>query len=212
MKLKFKITSIFALFLLWQCTSEKIPAYDRPLSPWVFRSVLDEQPRMITLALHDDVWAAYSTQNAALYKVWKGNVNLDGAVYTTAHGPQPSSIGDAWFVNAHQEPWVVNKGGNEVAYNVQYKGHQLKNGQATLNYELQLNDGAKIMISEQPEATFTESGLVGFERIFTTENVPSGTTIALKTNLSSVVDANKITTDGDFKISNTNSFAYCNSY
>jgi len=98
MKLITKIIAVFVIFLLWQCTSDTTPTIERPYSPWVFRSVLDEQPRMITLALHDEVWAAYNTQDAALYKVWSGNVNFDGAVYTTAHGPQPVSIGDAWMV------------------------------------------------------------------------------------------------------------------
>ena len=104
MKLITKIIALFALFLLWQCTTDPAPTIERPHSPWVFRSVLDEQPRMITLALHDNVWAAYSTQNAAIDKVWSGNINLDGAVYTTAHGPQPMSVGDAWFVSENKTP------------------------------------------------------------------------------------------------------------
>jgi len=115
MKLITKIIAGFAVLLLWQCASDSAPTIERPHSPWVFRSVLDEQPRMITLALHDKVWAAYSTQDAALYKVWSGNVNFDGAVYTTAHGPQPMSIGDAWLVNEHKNPWKISKNGSEIA-------------------------------------------------------------------------------------------------
>ena len=49
---------------------------ERPYQPFVFRSVLDEQPRIITLALHDDVWAAYHTDSCSLYKVWKGHVQF----------------------------------------------------------------------------------------------------------------------------------------
>jgi len=203
MKLITKIIAVFAIFLLWQCTSDTPPSIERPHSPWVFRSVLDEQPRMITLALHDKVWAAYSTQNAALYKIWSGNVNFDGAVYTTAHGPQPMSIGDAWLVNAHQTPWKIMKGGNEIAGTVQYKGHQIQNGRASLNYEISLLNGQKIQITESPEANISETGLVGFERNFTTSNVPDGVTITLKTNVSSVVAKEKITTTGNFDIANT---------
>ena len=203
MKLITKIIATFALLLLWQCTSDTSSSIERPHSPWVFRSVLDEQPRMITLALHDKVWAAYSTQNAALYKVWSGNVNFDGAVYTTAHGPQPMSIGDAWMVSAYQTPWTITKGGNEIAGKVQYKGHQIKNGRASLNYEISLPDGQKIQIAESPEASISETGLVSFERNFITSNVPDGVTIALKTNVSSVVAKEKITTTGNFDIANT---------
>ena len=54
---------------------------ERPYQPWVFRSVLDQQPRIITLALHDNMWAAYHTDSCALYKIWKGHVQLQGAVY-----------------------------------------------------------------------------------------------------------------------------------
>ncbi|MFK7981688.1 MAG: family 16 glycoside hydrolase [Saprospiraceae bacterium] len=203
MRLLTKITTIFACLLLWQCTTDPTPTIERPHSPWVFRSVLDQQPRMITLALHDDVWAAYSTQNAALYKVWSGSVELDGAVYTTAHGPQPLSIGDAWFVSDHKTPWLVSRGGKEEAVKVQYKGHQIKNGQAILKYELNLADGNTIQITEQPEAKIGATGLASFERVFTTTNVPDGVTVALKTNASSIVAADKVTSNGDFKVVNT---------
>jgi len=153
--------------------------------------------------LHDKVWAAYSTQNAALHKVWSGSVELDGAVYTTAHGPQPLSIGDTWFVSDHKTPWQVSRGGKEEVINLQYKGHQIKNGQAILKYELNLADGNTIQITEQPEAKISETGLASFERTFTTANVPDGVTIALKTNASSIVAADKIVSNGDFKIVNT---------
>jgi len=203
MKLITKIIAVFVIFLLWQCTSDTTPTIERPYSPWVFRSVLDEQPRMITLALHDEVWAAYNTQDAALYKVWSGNVNFDGAVYTTAHGPQPVSIGDAWMINAHQTPWKITKEGNDIIGKVQYKGHQITKGQASLNYEISLPDGQQFQISESPEASISETGLVSFERIFTTSNVPSGVTVALKTNASSVVNKEKIETNGNFDIIST---------
>jgi len=203
MKRLTKITTIFAILLLWQCTSDPAPTIERPHSPWIFRSVLDQQPRMITLALQEEVWAAYSTQNAALHKVWSGNVELDGAVYTTAHGPQPLSIGDAWFVSDHKTPWQVSRGGKEEAVKIQYKGHQIKNGQAILKYELNLVDGNTIQITEQPEAKISETGLASFERVFTTANVPDGVSISLKTNASSIVAADKIASNGEFKIINT---------
>ncbi|MEM1119075.1 MAG: PA14 domain-containing protein, partial [Bacteroidota bacterium] len=202
MKLIRKITFFFALFLFGQCTSDPTPAVERPHSPWVFRSVLDDQPRMITLALNEKVWAAYSTQTAALYKVWSGDVNLDGAVYTTVHGPQPQSIGDAWFVNQFEQPWQVSKNGNELPIKVQYKGHQIKNEEAILSYELTLPDNQKIQVTEQPTATFSESGLAGFSRVFTTANVPDDVSVTLKTNASSIVNINKLQSDGELTISN----------
>ena len=64
---------------------------NRPMEPWVFRSVLDKKPRMLTLAMNKDLFIAYDTKRGSLYKAWKGDVDLDGAVYTTYHGPQPTS-------------------------------------------------------------------------------------------------------------------------
>ena len=66
---------------------------ERPNPMRVFRSVLDERARMITVPLHDDMWLAYDATDCALYKAWTGDVKFDGAVYTTVHGPQPTARG-----------------------------------------------------------------------------------------------------------------------
>ena len=58
----------------------------RPNSPWVFRSVLDQQPRMITFALDDHLWVAYSVDSCSLYKAWSGSV-------ATSPSPRCRSIG-----------------------------------------------------------------------------------------------------------------------
>ena len=202
MKLILKSTIALVVMLgLWHCASTtSTPSIDRPLSPWAFRSVLDQQPRMLTLALHDNLWAAYHTQTGALYKVWEGGVNLDGAVYTTAHGPQPSTLGDAYFENTYKHPWLVSKNGQALETTIQYKGHQFDKGHVQIHYELILPDDAKIQISEQPEYTETKEGLVGLERIFTTSNVPADVTVQLQTNISSIVTADKLKTDGSLTI------------
>ena len=105
---------------------------------------------MVTVALHDNLWASYSAETGALYKVWKGAVNFDGAVYTTVHGPQPSSLGNAWFINAIEKPFRIQQNGNAVEAKMQYRGHRFDNGQVWLNYELTLPDGAIIEVSERP--------------------------------------------------------------
>ena len=172
---------------------------DRPYNPWVFRSVLDLQPRMLTLALHDDLWAAYSTSDGSLYKVWKGIVNFDGAVFTTRHGPQPTSLGNAYFINQHKQPWLVNVNGKEVNPTVTYKGHKFVDGHARLMIELGLPDGKTIIINEQPEYVNSE-GVTGFERTFTVANVPDGVEVILKTNVSSVATAARVVTNSNFEI------------
>lgn len=59
---------------------------------------------MITLALSDKLWVSYHAETGALYKAWKGSVYFDGAVYTTAHGPQPISIGNSYVENKYKNP------------------------------------------------------------------------------------------------------------
>jgi cytochrome c551/c552 len=206
MKILLKIISLFFLGILClpacQNSSETNNGNGviRPANPWVFRSVLDVKPRMVTFALNDNLWAAYSTQNGSLYKVWKGYVEFDGAVYTTAHGPQPTSVGDAYILGEHETPWLILENGNEVKPEFQYKGHRYtKNGHAQLMYELSWN-GKKATVTEQPEYFEAGEGLAGFERIFTTSKLPEGSQIALMTNVSSVVSKQKVETNGEFKI------------
>ena len=171
---------------------------NRPMSPWVFRSVIDAQPRMITLALDKDLYAAYRTDSCAIYKVWRGGVNLDGAVYTSNHGPQPATLGDAYFVNEQYQPWSIRRKGGKIVENptVQYRGHRFENGQVTLQYELKTADGTTIKVNEKPEFTRRADGLAGFERTFTTENVPADADVVLATNISSVLSEKQLNTEG----------------
>lgn len=187
------------LFSIVGCTTDSaVPQndYDRPHDPWVFRSVLDAQARMITIALDDNLWAAYNTQHSALYKVWKGGVNFDGAVYTTVHGPQPSSIGNAWFENKFQTPWVLIKDGQVTDATLQYKGHRLDQGQVSLMYELSAANSPAIKIQERPEAVKSKDGQTGFERTFTVSGAPAGVTVGLKTNVGSIAFENSMVTNG----------------
>jgi cytochrome c len=141
---------------------------------------------MITLALNDNLWLAYSTQNCAIYKAWKGFVNFDGAVYNTVHGPQPNTIGDAFFVNDFENPWVATIDGKEQPLKVQYRGHSFVKGQAVLSYEFTLPDGKKFTVKEKPEYLENEAGLNGLERIFTIDGLPKQVQLALRTNMSSI--------------------------
>lgn len=176
---------------------------ERPNDPWVFRSVLDAKPRMITLALDDQLWAAYSTQHASIYKTWKGIVNFDGAVYTTAHGPQPMSMGDNYFVSEYEKPWIVTKNGKEEVPAVQWKGHRYEpSGEATLRYDLILSDGSSIQVEETPSYEKGKSGNAIFNRSFTLANA-NGAEVVLKANLSSVALPEAITTNGIFTVEQT---------
>ncbi|MEM9819616.1 MAG: family 16 glycoside hydrolase [Bacteroidota bacterium] len=198
----FKLLTLFAIVLFFSCTNdtEESVDIDRPYSPWIFRSVLDVQPRMLTMALHDELWVAYHTETGALYKAWKGFVEFDGAVYTTAHGPQPLSVGDAYLVNQFKTPWYVIQDGKEIPAKVQFKGHRYHRGHGELNYELSWGDQQKAKVTERPEYQNSEGGLTIFERLFTTAEVPEGVQIGLRTNVSSIALKNQIQTDGNFEL------------
>lgn len=175
---------------------------DRPHDPWVFRSVLDNQARMLTVALHDDLWVAYNTGECSLYKAWKGSVDFDGAVYTSSHGPQPLSVGDAYFINVHKSPWMLIENGKEEPIQLQYKGHVFENGQVSINYAFYNGQSKPILINEAVEYSGTDNGLATFKRTFTTQNLAEGQQLALRTNLNSVVNKNQIISDGEFEIIN----------
>lgn len=173
---------------------------DRPYQPWVFRSVLDQQPRIITFALHDNMWAAYHTDSCSLYQVWKGHVKLQGAVYDNAHGPQPISIGNVWLKNPYGQPWNVTKGGQPVLKEVQYGGHAIKNGHAYMMYKLKCTDGTILNVTEQPEVVKNTDGQMGFERKFIVKNDAKGYEISIAQQVTSIALKNNVQTNGKWNI------------
>ena len=176
-----------------------IPASERPNDPWVFRSVLDKQPRMITFALDDHLWVAYSTDSCALYKAWSGSAAFEGAVYNMRHGPQPMSVGPAWFENTHKRPWLVKTSAGIETPRTDYKGHRYtKGGHAEIMYDLVLASGQRIRINEQPELVKVDRQR-GFQRTFTVSNAPAGAEIILRTNAASIAAPSAVETNGAWK-------------
>lgn len=206
------ITLAIALIAIFAIASGRgrksgIPSSSRPNDPWVFRSVLDKQPRMITFALNDHLWAAYSTDSCALYKAWDGGVDFEGAVYNMRHGPQPMSVGNAWFENRHKRPWSVTRNGQTETPGTDYKGHRyLRDGHAELMFDLVLSDGKRIRVNERPDFMM-EDRQRGFERVFNLENVPDGAQVSLRANVSGIASASSIETDGSWKTLETKAMA-----
>jgi len=195
----FLLAALLGIWYIASKTSTKKSAANRPNDPWVFRSVLDKQPRMITFALDDNLWVAYSTDSCSLYKVWPGGVDFTGAVYNMRHGPQPMSIGNAWFENHYRQPWTVTIGGKAESPRTDYKGHRYtSDGHAELMYDLVLADGQRIRVNERPEY-MEQDRQRGFERTFTLENVPAGTLVSFRTNVASIADPVNIVTNGAWK-------------
>ncbi len=61
----------FSLLIGAMSACQERKEIERPREAWVFRSVLDLKPRMVTAALSEDVWVAYDARTASLYKAWK---------------------------------------------------------------------------------------------------------------------------------------------
>jgi len=160
----------------------------------VFRSVLDGRARMVTIALSHDMWVAYDAGTCSLYKAWKGGVHFDGAVYTTVHGPQPTSIGSTYVEGTDAGVWFVTlRDGAAQEIRPRWRGYSLTGGQVHLRYEFALNDGAIVRVEETPEfarpeklfdepesqAPWLSKGLVGLRRTFTAEGLPQGANLSV---------------------------------
>ncbi|MCF2517584.1 PA14 domain-containing protein [Dyadobacter sp. CY351] len=173
----------------------------RPREAWVLRSVLDARPRILSIALHDNLWLAYNTKTASLYKAWAGKINFGGPVYTSSHGPQPVSQGTTYMEEPDENPWRLTIDGKEVTPEISYKGHAILNNQVTLKYDLDYQ-GKKISVEEKPEFFDAQNGKTGFERVFTVANAPSGVQIALDVHWNSLTAATDYKTDGRFSVIN----------
>ena len=130
----------FILLILLSCNSDRVSHSGqslRPMDTWVYRTVLDEMPRMLFAALHRDLYVAYDTQKAKLYKAWKGVVNFQGAVYDGAHGPQPTTVGDAYMIDhSGEDVWKLVSAGSDQAVQIDYKGHGFVDGSLELGVAL----------------------------------------------------------------------------
>ena len=168
MKTRTLFLALIVAFLgIWYFASKstnKIKHSNRPNDPWVFRSVLDKQPRMITFALNDHLWVSYSTDSCSLYKAWGGSTDFSGAVYNMRHGPHPMSIGASWFENKYPKPWSVTFGGKTEQPRTDYKGHRYTaNGRA----EISVPDGEFAAVHRVYDATgrFDETAPVSLAQV-----------------------------------------------
>ncbi|GAB5518539.1 MAG: hypothetical protein RhofKO_07900 [Rhodothermales bacterium] len=197
-----RLAPLACLFLLSACSpaspsSEVLETQGEP--PSVFRSVLDQRARMVTMQLGDTFWVAYSAETGGLYRVWRDGVDFDGAVYTTAHGPQPTSIGPAYIVQGDDNPWYFAQNGQLQPSAVRYLGHELKmNGTAQIRVRLSTPLGVSATVSETPSVVDDRPGLLGFKRTFMIEGLTEGAEVAVDVTLASLTDVDSYATTGRF--------------
>ncbi len=165
----------------------------RPRDPFVFRCVLDKRVRMVTVALSDDLWACWDTRQCGFTKAWKGGVKFDGAVYTTAHGPTPTSLGLAYTEGLDGDVWFADVGGKQVEADAVWRGYRIEHGACVLLYDIVLPDGRAVRVEERPEFVHPEqifnatqveewglvAGLPGLVRRFHAPAVPEDMLVAV---------------------------------
>lgn len=190
---------------IFACGEEK--KTERPLEAWVFRSVLDERPRMVTAALSDEIWVSYDAQTSSLYKAWKGGVNFDGAVYTTVHGPQPTSKGYAYYIDEENDnEWFLSNGDQIIKpEKVRYLGHRFVDGQVVFSYEIR-SGSQKILVKETPEA-IRRGSQNGLSRTFEVSNA-ADLKVVLSTKLTSLINERDYKTNGEFQVISTSTQEY----
>ena len=111
------------------------PGRARPHDPWVFRTVLDEMPRIVVAALHDRMWVAWDARRCAPYRAWAGDVRLLGAVHDAVHGPQPLSRGVPYALVSREARAVVKtRGGGERP--LKWRGYRIEGENVWFEYGL----------------------------------------------------------------------------
>ncbi len=199
---KFTIVGYLFILLFLSCSPEqKTEESDRPIDPWAFRSVLDKNPRVLSMALDDDFWLAYHTSTGSPYKAWKGGVNFEGAVYDMVHGPQPTAYGSIYFQNPEKTIWHVTKNGVNTKSQYQYLGHRFENNSITLLHEIRV-EAQKILCEEHIDFNTSEGGSPILHHTFSLQNA-DGYEVYRDIDIQSMIIQDHIKTDGELVDINT---------
>jgi cytochrome c len=195
----FHVTALAVLVLLiFSCDNKK--GGKRPIDPWVFRSVLDKKPRMVTVALNDNLYVAYDARQCQPYKAWKGGVVLDGPVYTTQHGPQPTSKGYAYYEQTDVQPfWYAVADGQEKELTPHFKGYAFKDGQVTFSFALEDESGHRYLVKETPEY-LSKGNKTGLSRTFTTADLPANVQLKIKTRATNLESKDDVESSGKLNV------------
>ena len=161
-----KLTFLFWMILISSCVEKHDIVFNRAQQPWAVRSVLDYQPRMLTLALDSSMYAAYNLETCRLYKAWKGGVNWDGIVFTHTKVIQPTTWGNHYLLDPQTtDGWWIESNGQKVETEVQFNGYEFRDGHIFLSYSLSTAEDT-VQITERPEYIEGTDGRPGLERVF----------------------------------------------
>jgi hypothetical protein len=162
------ITILFTLFAAGQ-----LSAVERPTDPWILRGVMREKPRMIFMALHENLSVVYEALNCGLYMAWAGGMEDGNELYNHQTGGNRGSTFYPQGVILHKqsdegqisendpydnreksfsppnEPavpvWSVQNQGQNVEAEVDYRGYTVDNSALTakMRYRITLYHGRR---------------------------------------------------------------------
>ena len=144
---------------------------------WVFRSVLDKHARIATMAIAPGYWLSYDATNCGLYKFWNGDLKFDGAVYTTVHGPQPTSEGGALEEGStNDKVWTIKVNGEPVTVKPRYRGHYIDVlDRSLVHFQYDFAVKSKVLrVNETPQLLWESGKPVGLRRQFSVGNYVNG--------------------------------------
>lgn len=122
-----------------------------PSTNFVFRSVVDDIPRALTLHVSEQFWMTFDTETCAWKKAWSGSMNFKREVYTGEKVVQPTSHGDYVF-NFKKDtvaPFYIKK--NQVWHRasfVVFKEYSYKSNSIEMTYEVYFGNERAATIKE----------------------------------------------------------------
>jgi hypothetical protein len=141
----------FLLLFLIPPLFAQSPVPKREANLKVFRTVLDGNPRVLVIRMGDEHALAFDVEKGCLWKAWKAEagkmpVNLQGAVYDGAHGPQPTADGKALFID--EKPQLVC---SDATARLEYLGHSpTSDGSAIVRWAFPKADRNVAVIAVKP--------------------------------------------------------------
>ena len=118
---RFVFITVIIMTCFSSCQIDTQEQKKRPREVWVIRSVLDRQPRMLTVALDSNCYVAYDVARCTLSKAWKGGIILQGAAYTNQPNLQPVSWGKL-YSDKLANTWQVEYNGRKDSFHLINRG------------------------------------------------------------------------------------------
>lgn len=122
---------------------------DRPALPFdreiICRLSLDGKPRSLSIRQGTDVWLGYDLERATVLKTWQARPGKPGLTRTEF---VTKSAGTAWFEDASDAPWELQRAGKLVPLETRYLGCSQREDHIELRWELR-HDAGVIKLHER---------------------------------------------------------------